>query len=150
MNFVDIPRKRREELRFAFNTVDKKRLGALDANQTVYLLKSIGITTGRKDVEALKQEYEEHGAFTFEDLLQISATAFTDSKIKRDLFRAFRGLDPHNTGSVKATELRHILTNLGLAIKLNAQEVDSLIQEADPRRTGLVDYAKLIDIIVSR
>uniref|UniRef100_A0A0G4I2A9 Calmodulin n=1 Tax=Chromera velia CCMP2878 TaxID=1169474 RepID=A0A0G4I2A9_9ALVE len=140
----------REEFRFAFDAVNTNHASGLDAKQAVYLLNSVGITTGKKDVQALEQEYEEHGSFSFEDLLQISATAFTDSKIKRDLFRAFRALDPNNTGSVKVTELRHILSRLGLAVKLTPEEVEALIQDADPRRTGLCEYAELIELIVSR
>lgn len=55
-----------------------------------------------------------------------------------NLREAFRIFDKDGNGMINASELRHILTNLGE--KLTEEEVDEMIREADITGDGQVNY----------
>ena len=49
-----------------------------------------------------------------------------------------RVFDKNNDGLISATELRHVMTNLGE--RLSDAEVDDMIKEADSDGDGMVNY----------
>lgn len=55
-----------------------------------------------------------------------------------ELKEAFRVFDKDGNGFISATELRHVMTNLGE--KLTDAEVDEMIREADTDCDGQVNY----------
>lgn len=54
---------------------------------------------------------------------------------------AFRVFDRNGDGFISASELRHVMTNLGE--KLTDEEVEDMIREADLDGDGLVNYEGL-------
>lgn len=60
----------------------------------------------------------------------------TDSE--EELREAFRVFDKNGDGFISASELRHVMTNLGE--KLTDEEVEDMIKEADLDGDGLVNY----------
>eukprot|EP00919_Chromeraceae_sp_WS-2016_P078496 GHVR01186024.1.p1 GENE.GHVR01186024.1~~GHVR01186024.1.p1 ORF type:complete len:126 (+),score=17.69 GHVR01186024.1:94-471(+) len=122
--------------------------GTIDFKQLQYLLKCIGIQCNVNDLNALEDEYKQHGEFTFEDVTEITAGVFKDSKIRRDLLKGFKALDHDNTGRIKPQELKRVLNCLGLSIKLTTEEVDTFFIDAGIKFTGLVDYNNVIDYLL--
>lgn len=66
---------------------------------------------------------------------------------ERELLEAFRVFDREGKGWMSTAELRHIVTTLGE--KLTEAEADEMIAEADPERSGKVDYGKFIKKMLS-
>ena len=57
---------------------------------------------------------------------------------EEELREAFRVFDRNGDGFISASELRHVMTNLGE--KLSDEEVEDMIKEADLDGDGLVNY----------
>ena len=60
---------------------------------------------------------------------------------------AFRVFDASASGTMSASELRHILTNMGE--KMSEEEADDMIVFADQAGKGEVNYRELMKIILN-
>ena len=58
--------------------------------------------------------------------------------VENDIREAFKVFDKENKGYITASELRHIMTNLGE--KLSDDEADEMLMEADRDGDGQIDY----------
>ena len=64
-----------------------------------------------------------------------------DADSEDEIKEAFRVFDKDGNGYISASELRHVMTNLGE--KLTDEEVDEMIREADIDGDGQIDYEEL-------
>lgn len=58
---------------------------------------------------------------------------------------ALKVFDKDGNGYIKTDEVKRILSQLGE--KLSAREVEAIIQEADPRRSGQVPYDFFVGMV---
>lgn len=65
--------------------------------------------------------------------------------VENDIREAFRVFDKENKGYITASELRHIMTNLGE--KLSDDEADEMLMEADRDGDGQIDYEGILFIV---
>jgi calmodulin len=86
---------------------------------------------------------------TFADFLSLMAKVppLDPAVAERELLEAFRVFDREGKGSIPTAELRHIVTSLGE--KLTEMEADEMMAEADPERSGSVDYVRFIKKMLS-
>lgn len=110
---------------------------------------------GRNPTEAEVREHvkalDPHGTgfILFADFLGLMAKVppLDPAVAERELLDAFRVFDREGKGYMPTAELRHVVTTLGE--KLTEAEADEMINEADPDKTGKVDYAKFIKKMLS-
>ena len=57
---------------------------------------------------------------------------------EEEFLKALKCYDYDNTGRISTIELKHMLRTLGEI--LNANEINQLIKEADPKNEGTFDY----------
>jgi len=69
------------------------------------------------------------GMIDFPEFLSLMARKMKDTDTEEELIEAFKVFDRDGNGFVSATELRHIMSNLGE--KLTDDEIDEMIREAD-------------------
>ncbi|KAJ0765006.1 putative EF-hand domain-containing protein [Helianthus annuus] len=76
----------------------------------------------------------------------------TIPKAKGDLFVlykfSFRVFDKDQNGFIFASELRHVMTNLGE--KLTDEEVDETIHEADVDGDGQTNYEEFVKVMMAK
>lgn len=65
---------------------------------------------------------------------------------EEELKEAFRVFDRNGDGFISASELRHVMTNLGE--KLTDEEVEDMIREADLDGDGLVNYEEFVTVLM--
>ena len=76
-----------------------------------------------------------------------SASGMKDTDSEEELKAAFRVFDKDGNGFISASELRHVMNNLGE--KLTDAEVDEMIREADVDGDGQVNYDEFVKMMRS-
>ena len=79
-----------------------------------------------------------NGTIEFNEFLLMMSKKMKETDKEEELREAFRVFDRNGDGYISATELRHVMTNLGE--KLTDEEVEDMIREADLDGDGLVNY----------
>ena len=76
------------------------------------------------------------------------ARKMRDTDSEEDIREAFKVFDKDGNGYISAAELRHVMTNLGE--KMNDDEVDEMIREADVDGDGQINYEEFVKVNVLR
>ena len=71
-----------------------------------------------------------------------------DTDSEEELKEAFRVFDKDQNGFISASELRHVMTNLGE--KLTDEEVDEMIREADVDGDGQINYEEFVKVMMAK
>ena len=79
-----------------------------------------------------------NGTIDFPEFLTMMAKKMRETDSEEEIREAFRVFDKDGNGFISASELRHVMTNLGE--KLTDEEVDEMIREADIDGDGQVNY----------
>ena len=76
------------------------------------------------------------------------ARKMTETDREEELRDAFKVFDKDGNGFISASELRHVMTNLGE--KLTDEEVNEMIREADTDGDGQVNYDGMDIYLIKR
>lgn len=78
------------------------------------------------------------GTIDFGEFLAMMSKKYSEEDLESDIREAFRIFDKDGNGSISASELRHVMTNLGE--KLTDEEVEEMLREADIDGDGQINY----------
>ena len=87
-----------------------------------------------------------NGTIEFNEFLNMMSKKMKETDKEEELREAFRVFDRNGDGFISASELRHVMTNLGE--KLTDEEVEDMIREADLDGDGLVNYDGMYQMIL--
>lgn len=139
------------EYKEAFSLFDRDNDGRIQASELGTLMRALGRNPTEAEVREYIKSIDPHSTsyINFSDFLSLMAKVppLDPAVAERELLDAFRVFDREGKGYMPTAELRHIVTTLGE--KLTEAEADEMINEADPEKTGKVDYAKFIKKMLS-
>ena len=126
------------EYREAFTLFDKDNDDQITPEEFATVIRSLGINPLESEIDNLLDLCAPGGMLDFPSfcLAMTKNQRLPDSK--DDLLKAFYIFDKENTGLVKATELKSVLTTLGEV--LSESEVDQLLATAGTDSDGNVNY----------
>jgi calmodulin len=134
------------EYKEAFALFDKDADGRLDNNDLGSLVRALG----RCPTEAtIRSFHTTSGSLSFDECLNVlvQLPPVDPTALEAELRSAFRVFDKDGSGRIPAAELRHVLTNLGE--KLTDAEAEEFLKQADPEKSGLVDYDRYIRSVLT-
>ncbi len=134
------------EYKEAFSLFDRDNDGRINSSELGTLMRALGRNPTEAEVREHIKALDPHasGYINFADFLELMGQVppLDPAVAEKELLEAFRVFDREGKGFLPTAELRHIVTTLGE--KLSEAEADEMILEADPDKTGKVDYAKFI------
>lgn len=139
------------EYKEAFSLFDRDNDGRIHTTELGTLMRALGRNPTEAEVREHCKALDPHNTshIAFSDFLSLMARVppLDPALAERELLDAFRVFDREGKGYIPTAELRHIVTSLGE--KLTEGEADEMMAEADPERSGNVDYAKFIKKMLS-
>jgi len=132
------------EYREAFSLFDKTGNGRIGLGELGTILRSLGKNPTEAELRKLLDEFKK-GKKTeeldFENFLELMAKNMRPTDLQAELLEAFQTFDQDGDGTLDATLLRYILTQVGE--KMTEDELDELMAEAMIDDNGKAQFSEL-------
>jgi len=140
-----------EELRTAFNLLDKNKDGQLSVGELQTMLRNFNIEVPDELVLDLfhRCSHTGSGELTELEFLEFVSTHLTDDgppgTSEDDLLAAFRVFDKDSNGFITRDELKTAMELMGE--QLTDEDVDAMIAMADLNKDGKIDYEEFTKLL---
>mmetsp|Transcript_105 Transcript_105/g.437 ORF Transcript_105/g.437 Transcript_105/m.437 type:complete len:170 (-) Transcript_105:37-546(-) len=147
---LDLSEDQIEEFREAFSLFDKDGDGTISPEELGIVMKSMGRRTSAEELRAMVAEVDEDssGRIEFPQFLKILALRLQSLDSEEEMREAFQVFDRDKNGSVSASELKHVMNNLGEPV--TNKEVEEMIREADADGDGELSFEDFLSFVVRR
>lgn len=127
-----------DELRRAFDALDKDRSGYLDHDEVMAALKELGSPAEDASKVFLRLDTDHDNRISFEEFVVGANT------IRGELVQLFHLFDLNNDGSISLSELREGFARLRLSAAPDT--IESLFLRADTDRNGTIDFNEFVSL----
>ena len=146
-------KKEKEEqiLEKIFKLFDEDEDGFVEMTNVGEMLRSAGAIFMDPDLEKpLKKIRNTNGAdlCTFDDFKTLYAEFSKSDETVDDIVEAFKFWDDDGSGKIPVDVVRQSLTTLG--DRLNEDEMNAMIKEADPSDIGFIDYEEYSKVLFKK
>ncbi|MCL7025024.1 hypothetical protein MKW94_021092 [Papaver nudicaule] len=137
------------EFQEAFCLFDKDGDGCITIDELATVIRSLDQNPTEEELQDMIKEVDVDGNGTIEfgEFLTLMAKKMKETDAEEELQEAFKVFDKDQNGFISATELRHVMINLGE--KLTDEEVDQMIREADLDGDGQVNYEEFVRMMMA-
>lgn len=137
------------EFREAFALFDKDGDGTISSTELETILKSLGQTPTREELQDMINEVDVDGNGTvdFHEFLTMMASKNRTASAEDEIREAFCVFDKDGNGKISADELKNVMINLGE--KLTDEELEEMIREADIDGDGEVNYEEFVKMMTT-
>eukprot|EP00656_Telonema_subtile_P042057 TRINITY_DN47485_c0_g1_i1.p1 TRINITY_DN47485_c0_g1~~TRINITY_DN47485_c0_g1_i1.p1 ORF type:complete len:155 (-),score=27.64 TRINITY_DN47485_c0_g1_i1:39-503(-) len=146
MELESLTEQQHKEFIFQFLLFDKDCDDYITTSELGTLIRSLGKYPTNSEVANLIEivDGDKSGLVSKEDFLKLMATQVAAAKqdTEEDVRDAFRVFEKTPDTFISASELRHILTDLGEQI--TDEQADELLKDADIDGDGQINYEELI------
>ena len=134
------------EYKDAFYYYDKDNDGAISTEQIGTIMRALGHNPSDTEVNDIICQLDGQDKIDFKLFIMIMSKRRKEGDME-ELVEAFKVFDKYGSGVLPATELRHILANIGE--KVLSDKVDLMIMKADIKGDGLINYNEFIKGIIN-
>lgn len=138
------------EFKEAFSLFDKDDNGYITTTELGTVMRSLGQNPTEAELQDMIAEVDSNssGTIDLQEFLGLMARRMKDTESEEELREAFRVFDQDQNGFISATELRHVMTNLGE--KLSDEEIGEMIREADVDSDGNINYDEFVKVMMAK
>ncbi|EDW32553.1 GL11701 [Drosophila persimilis] len=134
----------------AFAVMDKESDGSVTAKELAVLMRSLGRSPTDNELQAMINEVDAdgNGSIELEEFASMIIRKMHDTNHEDELRDAFRVFDKENNGYITSSELKVVLTALGM--KLPDDEIEEMIREYDIDQDGRLDFEEFVNMMTTR
>merc|ERR1719449_471521 len=147
---VNLTQDQVEEFKEAFALFDKDGDGTITADELGVVMRSLGRKPTMEELKAMIAEVDDDGSgqIEFPEFLSLMASKLQDTDSIEEMREAFLVFDRDRSGSVTASELKHVMNNFGETV--TDEEVEAMIQQADEDGDGELSFDDFYHFIKSK
>jgi len=129
-------------------TASSSHDGTIGVGQLGTVMRALGQNPTDAEIQDMVNEVDAdgNGTIEFPEFLTLMARKMKDTDSEEDIMEAFKLFDKDGNGCISASELRHVMTNLGE--KLDDEEVDEMVREADIDGNGQINYEEFVKMMM--
>ena len=131
-------------------SIDKDGDGTITTKELGTVMRSLGQNPTEAELGDMINEVDADGSGTidFSEFVTLQSRKMNDTDAEEEILEAFKVFDKDGNGCICASDIRHIMTNLGE--KLSDEEVDEMIREADIDGDGQINYEEFVKMMMSK
>lgn len=128
-------------LREAFALFDRDGDGELTANEALLAVRSLGVVVTSDEANTLP------ATLNWSQFETWVTKKMSGCNPEADLIKSFKVFDTKGDGTLSTDELTQVIKTLGDL--LTDEEVEKMIHDADPKKTGRINYAEFVKLLLS-
>ena len=134
----------------AFALFDLDVDGTISTHELGTVMRSLGEIPTEKELQDMvtSVDHDGNGLIDFPEFLTLMSQKMTATAVEEEIKEAFRVFDMDGNGLISASELRHVMTNLGE--RLTDKQVDDMIKEADIDGDGHINYNEFVAMMMAK
>lgn len=123
--------------------------GNISTKELGTVLRALGQKPTEAELSDLISEIDKDnsGTVDFQQFLSILEKKVGESENIDEIREAFRVFDKDGKGTILTAEMKHVMTTLGE--KLNDDEIEQFLSEADPKNEGVIHYEDFIKVLMN-
>ncbi|WOH08514.1 hypothetical protein DCAR_0727955 [Daucus carota subsp. sativus] len=137
------------EFQEAFGLLEKNGDGCITVEELATVIRSLDQNPSEEELQDIITEVDADGNGTIEfvEFFNLMSNKIKEIDVEEELKEAFKVFDKDQNGFISASELRHVMIDLGE--KLSEEEVEQMISEADLDGDGQVNYDEFVKMMMS-
>ena len=138
------------EYKEAFNLFDKDRDGCISMVELSNLMKSMGQSLNKRELQELVREMDvnRNGTLEFNEFLVLMSKLSKDTDFEDELVEAFKIFDQDNHGMLTGLELKMMMMRFG--DKVSEKEAEGILREAEIALDKEIDYEELVKLALAK
>ncbi|KAL8270522.1 hypothetical protein Esti_005559 [Eimeria stiedai] len=128
-------------LREAFALFDRDGDGELTSSEALLAIRSTGVVVTSEEANSLP------ATLSWDQFEGWVSQKKGGSNPEADLIKSFKVFDTKGDGTLSTDELSQVIKTLGDL--LTDEEVEKMIHDADPNKTGRINYAEFVKLLLS-
>ncbi|GMI12669.1 hypothetical protein TrVE_jg3124 [Triparma verrucosa] len=139
-----------EEFKDAFSLFDRDGDGTITTVELGTVMRSLGQSVTESDLKDMISEVDadNSGTLDFAEFLTMMVRKIRGVDVQEEIASAFRSFDDDGSGTIDASELKSILTQID--DKLSADDIKAMMAEADVDGDGTINYEEFANMLIQK
>ncbi|GMH81555.1 hypothetical protein TrST_g5594 [Triparma strigata] len=139
-----------EEFKDAFSLFDRDGDGTITTVELGTVMRSLGQSVTESDLKDMISEVDadNSGTLDFAEFLTMMVRKIRGVDVQEEIASAFRSFDDDGSGTIDASELKSILTQID--DKLSADDIKAMMAEADVDGDGSINYEEFANMLIQK
>ncbi|KAM3239460.1 Calmodulin-like protein 8 [Capsicum baccatum] len=136
------------EFKEAITLFDKNGDGCITIEELATVIRSLDQNPTEEELYNMISEVDndhDNGIMEFNEFLNLISKKMKETDTDEELKEVFKVFDKDQNGYISATDLRHVMINLGE--KLTDEEAEMMIKEADLDGDGQVNFDEFVKMM---
>ena len=138
-----------KECKIIFDLIDKDKDTRITPEELGPALRVCGASPSQQELDmAIQSSGDKSNLITFEKFINIYENLINNQDSEEDIINELKKLDKNGSGTITVNDLKNLLANYGEV--LTKEEVDDVIQEANPDKGGNINIEKFAKILLGK